>query len=115
MTKLAINSVQKHSILLKATVHATEFILLLPHLNLYEPPCFQKQRTRARKLGILIVDESKDQRQMSDETLNQSTTNIQVSSCKICLEKWKRKKKKFSSFGREKTILRRMRSLWSCK
>ncbi|XP_026997878.1 ankyrin repeat domain-containing protein 2 isoform X1 [Tachysurus fulvidraco] len=36
----------------------------------------QKHRTRAQKLGILIVDESKAQRQMSDETLNQSTANI---------------------------------------
>ncbi|KAK2852700.1 hypothetical protein Q7C36_007901 [Tachysurus vachellii] len=42
----------------------------------------QKHRTRARKLGILIVDESKAQKQMSDETLNQSIANIQ-----FCLRK----------------------------
>ncbi|KAK3573953.1 hypothetical protein QTP86_032994 [Hemibagrus guttatus] len=37
----------------------------------------QKRRTRARKLGILIVDGTKDQREMNNETLNQSFANIE--------------------------------------
>ncbi|XP_053477191.1 ankyrin repeat domain-containing protein 2 [Ictalurus furcatus] len=38
----------------------------------------QKCRTRARKLGILIMDDTKDGRDLSNESLNPNFANIQV-------------------------------------
>lgn len=76
VAKLAINLLHNHISLLKATCLKCDLLTYFNGNN-----CFQKCKTRARKLGILIMDDTKDGRDMSNESLNQNFENIQVSVC----------------------------------
>lgn len=79
VAKLAIHMLHNHISLLKATCLWSD--VAFDFFELYDIDCFQKCRTRAQKLGILIVDDPKDRREMSNESLHQSFANIPVSGC----------------------------------